>query len=79
MSQASKLSFITSATGSLVVSANVYVAGSINSAVIGSSNNISTSTIVGSNVNALSFGAITIGPGGSLFVPVGSQYKITTY
>ena len=48
-------------------------------AVVGTTNRITSAVVMNTSTNAQSFSATTIGPGGSLFVPVGSQYKVTIY
>ena len=76
--------------GGLGVASNIYanfvsvgtdmaVGGAINTGIIGTSNRISATTRIASNVNAQSYGPTTIAAGASVFVPVTSNYKIITY
>ena len=58
---------------------NLTVSGVINSGIIGTSNYITVSAIIGANINALSFNSVKIAVGGSVFVPVGSTYKVALF
>ena len=67
--------------GGVGIGGDLFVGGVISGIlnIVGTTNNITTAVVMNSTTNAQSFGATTIGPGGSLFVPVGSQYKVTIY
>jgi len=64
---------------SIGVGTDVFASGSINAGIIGTSNIISGNASIAANTNAQSLGSTTIAPGASVFVPVTSVYKITTF
>ena len=58
---------------------NVTFSGALNSGIIGTSNYITVNAIIGPNINAVSFNSVQIAAGGSVFVPVGSTYKVALF